>query len=164
MTDDLHAPLGQKKKPVKRHFPFVKTGALLANGLLVLSLLGFAGWSILVEDPLGGEPIAIANADVRVQLAAKKPDDASVTAQATGVIDLSKPDGAAPAPPPGSRLVTIIDGTNGKRQNIIVPEFDEKKASPEERLVKRPRLAPTPNAGPDGPRSAKAAAAKQYTP
>ena len=164
MTDDLHAPLGQKKKPVKRHFPFVKAGAFLAIGLLVLSLLSLTGWSIVVEDPLGGEPVAIANADVRLQIAVKKPDDAPTKVQAAGVTDLSRPDGAAPSPPPGSRLVTIIDGTNGKRQNVIVPEFDEKNAAPEDQPVTRPRPSPLPKVGTDGPRAAKAAAAKQSIP
>ena len=162
MTDDLHAPLGQKK-PVKRHFPLVKAGAFLATGLLVLSLFGFAGWAIVVEDPLGGEPVAIANADVRLQIAVKKPDDAPTKVQAAGVTDLSTPDLAAPTPPPGSRLVTIIDGSNGKRQNVIVPEFDEKNAAPEDPPVTRPR-SPLPKVGTDGPRAAKAAAAKQSIP
>ena len=61
-ADDLSAPLGQDKRPRPRR-----------NGLSLLQLLAaamgalaitFIGWAMLVEDPLGGEPVAIAPVDL----------------------------------------------------------------------------------------------------
>src|SRR6267142_566811 len=121
MTDDLHAPLGLSK-PVKRRFPFVRATAYLTIGLLVLSLLGFAGWTFMVDDPLGGEPMAIANADMRVRNAVKKPDEPPIRVQAAAVTDVSTLDSAPPSMPTGTRIVTIIDGRSGKRQDVVVPE------------------------------------------
>jgi hypothetical protein len=163
MTDDLHAPLGQSK-PVKRRFPFVRATAYLTIGLLVLSLLGFAGWTFMVDDPLGGEPIAIASADVRVRNAVKKPDEPPIRVQAAAVTDVSTSDAAPPSMPTGTRIVTIIDGTSGKRQNVVVPEFNEKNAAPEDRLIERPRQGTLPKAGPEGPRAAKSNPAKHAIP
>src|SRR3954453_19976636 len=116
MTVDLHAPLGQRKS-VTRRFRLVRASVYLTLGLLVLSLMGIAGWAIVVDDPLGGEPVAIAMADVHVQSAVKKPADTPTKA----VTDVSMSDAAPTSAPPGSRLVTIIDGSNGRRQNIVVP-------------------------------------------
>ena len=162
MTVDLHAPLGQRKA-VKRRFPFVRASVYLTLGLLVLSLAGFAGWAIVVDDPLGGEPVAIANADVRVQSAVKKSADTPIKVQTAGVTEVSMSDAAPAFAPPGSRMVTIIDGSNGKRQNIIVPEFDERNASAGDRLIDRSPQGSLAKAG-TAPRAAKATPAKQNIP
>jgi len=158
MTVDLYAPLGQRKA-VKRRFQFVRASVYLTLGLLVLSLLGFAGWAIVVDDPLGGEPVAIANADVRVQSAVKKPADTPTKVQTAGVTEVSMSDAVPVSAPPGSRMVTIIDGSNGKRQNIIVPEFDERNAAAGEKLIDRSPQGPLAKAG-AAPRSAKSTPAK----
>ena len=157
MTVDLYAPLGQRKA-VKRRFQFVRASVYLTLGLLVLSLVGFAGWAIVVDDPLGGEPVAIANADVRVQSAVKKPAD-TIKVQTAGVTEVSMSDAVPVSAPPGSRMVTIIDGSNGKRQNIIVPEFDERNAAAGDRLTDRSPQGPLAKAG-AAPRSAKSTPAK----
>ncbi len=159
MTVDLYAPLGQRKA-VKSRFEFVRASVYLTLGLLVLSLLGFAGWAVVVDDPLGGEPVAIANVDVRVQSAVKKPADSPIKVQTAGVTEVSMSDAEPLSAPPGSRMVTIIDGSNGKRQNIIVPEFDEKNAAAGEKLIDRSPQGPLAKAG-AAPRSAKSTPAKQ---
>jgi hypothetical protein len=160
MTVDLYAPLGQRKA-VKRRFQFVRASVYLTLGLLVLSLVGFAGWAIVVDDPLGGEPVAIANADVRVQSAVKKPADTQV--QTAGVTEVSMSEAAPASAPPGSRMVTIIDGSNGKRQNIIVPEFDERNAAAGDRLIDRSPQDSSAKAG-TAPRAAKSTPVKQNIP
>src|SRR5205823_6531604 len=139
MTDDLSAPLGQRR-PVKHRFPFARASAYLATGLLVSSLFVFAGWTFAIDDPLGGEPIASAGTDMRVLSAVKNPDETAIKVQAAGATDASISDATPPAPPPGTRMVTIIDGTSGRRQNFVVPEFDAKNAMPEDRMTDRSRL------------------------
>lgn len=58
-TNELSKPLGAKPAAKKRRLPSIS----LTKPLLVLGglgLLGLAGWIILVDDPLGGEPQATA--------------------------------------------------------------------------------------------------------
>jgi len=107
--------------------------------LLILPLVVFATWTLVVGDPLGGEPIAFASADLLPQNIVKKPDDAPVNVQVSGSTDITAPQ---PASPPGTRLVTIIDGTSGRRQSVLVPEFDGKGAAADNRAVDGPRQAP----------------------
>ena len=163
MTDDLQAPLGQTR-PVDRRFPFVKASAYLMIGLLALSLLGFAGWAFAVDDPFGGEPIAIAGVDVRVQSTVRKADEPPIKVQGTAPTDVAISDAALPSAPPGTRIVTIIDGMSGRRQNVVVPEFVEQNTAPEDRSTDRSRQNPLPKAGSDGPRVAKSTSAKQMIP
>jgi hypothetical protein len=55
--------------------------------------------------------------------------------------------------------VTIIDGSNGKRQNIIVPEFDERNAAAGEKLIDRSPQGSLSKTG-AAPRVAKSTPAK----
>ena len=57
-TDELNAPLGQHKKPKK--MPKLPVGGpqLVAGALGVFGLV-VVGWAALVNDPLGGEPVAV---------------------------------------------------------------------------------------------------------
>ncbi|MES1155054.1 MAG: divergent polysaccharide deacetylase family protein, partial [Pseudorhodoplanes sp.] len=112
-TDDLNAPLGQSSTGKKRSrlpiaFPQAAAGAL---GLFVAV---FALWALIADDPLGGEPRAIVIAD--------QPKAAAVTAPAAGPTRYDGPDpAAAAAKPSGTQTVTIIDGSSGKRQEVLVP-------------------------------------------
>jgi uncharacterized protein len=152
MTDDLSAPLGQRK-PVNGRIPLAKAGAYAAIGLLSLSLLGFVGWTVVVDDPMGGEPTAFAAADVRMLNTAKNAEEPSGKPRVPGVIDAPGPENT-PSAPPGSRTVTIIDGSSGKRQSVVVPESDDKGSGAEDRLTERSRHGPVPKVAPDGARPA----------
>ena len=133
ITDDFNAPLGQNTLRSRRRFaiglPQVTAGAL------GLSLVVFAGWTILVDETSGGEPMAV----VRTQPAAANP------ARATDEPDLRvirlSPDErpnitieAAPVVAPPGKTITIIDGTSGMRREVQIPfSADEKPATPEKR-------------------------------
>jgi hypothetical protein len=60
-------------------------------------------------------------------------------------------------------MVTIIDGSNGKRQNIIVPEFDERNAAAGDKLIDRSPQGPLAKAA-TVPRSAKSTPDKSTPP
>jgi len=123
-TDDLNAPLGQHKKHKKLPKLPIGVPQLLA-GVLGLFGLVVVGWAILVNDPLGGEPTAVVAAKAP-GAAHDKPDsdgtqqssvDSPVSAKTAPTVAAA---GTAVAPP-GSKIITIIDGSSGKSQNIIIP-------------------------------------------
>ncbi len=116
-ADDLNAPLGQKQR---RRPPKLPVG----GPQLLASLLGLFGlavvlWALFGDDPLGGEPVAI------VATVQSEPGQAAV---AGGKREHTRHDGdagpavkAAAAPPPGSKTVTIIDGSSGARRDVVIP-------------------------------------------
>ncbi|HUN99388.1 MAG TPA: divergent polysaccharide deacetylase family protein [Bradyrhizobium sp.] len=125
-ADELSAPLGQKAGDKKRRFrlPFTMLQAVAA--LLGLFLATFAGFAILNDNPLGGEP------SVRVALPSTSPEakTAAPLSAASEAAAKSEPKQAASGE---QKTITIIDGSSGARQNVTVSDN------------------PTANAGPDVP-------------
>ena len=137
-SDDLNAPLGQDKKPARRKLPIAAPQFLA--GLLGLFGLVVLGWATFVNDPLGGEPVVV--------LATKPVLDGGKTTGKTAGIDAgddqehrrhdgievtSDPAADKAAVPPGSRTVTIIDGSSGKSTNVVIPGHPgEKTGEPAE--------------------------------
>jgi hypothetical protein len=109
-ADDLNAPLGQDKHKRLPKLP-VSTPQLLV-GVLGLFALTMLGWALFGNDPLGGEPLA---AVATVQTA---PGHAKTEAGGTPVAAAAK---LKAAPPPGSKTVTIIDGSSGQSRNVVIP-------------------------------------------
>ena len=112
MTDDLSTPLGQKTERQKRRFrlPFTAMQALAV--LLGLFLVAFLAVALFTDNPFGGEPVA------RIALRTPAADE-KLPAAASG-----RPEQAAksaPQAPSGdSKTVTIIDGSSGKRQDVVI--------------------------------------------
>ena len=166
-TDDLNKPLGQSPKKRKRRFvlPFPVVTRTLA-GMLVLCVAVLAGWILFIDEPFGGEPMALVSANASPQAkSAGKPDPA---APPTALADGDKP---------GSKTVTIIDGSTGKRQEVTVGQPGganaQKKneikteakpqtkpetkpdASIDQRLLDTSRHGMIPKVAPDGARPAE---------
>ncbi len=162
-SDDLNTPLGQdkgKKLPkLPVAAPQMLAGMLGLFGLLVLS------WAIFVNDPLGGEPVAVVatkppgatqakpdnEGDGKQHSrydgpAAKAPDPAAVAAAAA----------KATTPPPGAKTITIIDGSSGKSQDVVIPGNSSGGPAPKRRSTRRmletTRHGAIPKIGPDGAR------------
>ena len=170
-VDDLSAPLGQQTVRRKRRFslPFTATQALAV--LLGLFLLVFLGFALFGDNPLGGEPIA------RIALRPSKPADEK---PATDPEHAAK---SAPAPakqmPAGEqKTVTIIDGSNGARHDVVIAGGEQDKsqdkssgdkdaapavmAGVDQRLLEQTRYGMIPLAADDlKPFAAYAAAADQ---
>jgi polysaccharide deacetylase 2 family uncharacterized protein YibQ len=158
VADELTAPLGQRKaarrgRMLSAYVPHAVVGAL---GLL---LVAFVLWAVAAEDPLGGEPVALA----RIEAPAKAAENAPTGQGAPSRYDGPSP-GAAPGPaaPAASTTVTIIDGTSGERQEVTIPAGPRGaagRASPatgQPRLLETSRHGAIPRLGPDGARPAEA--------
>jgi uncharacterized protein len=123
-VDDLDTPLGQEKRKRLPKHP-AATRQILA-GILGLFAIAVVAWAIFVNDPLGGEPAAVATTgsiakppvkpDTDSQQRSRSDEPSPVKATTAKVV-------VAPAvtPPPGSKTITIIDGSSGKRQDVIIP-------------------------------------------
>ncbi|MBX6425708.1 MAG: divergent polysaccharide deacetylase family protein [Variibacter sp.] len=117
MTDEFDVPLGQGPKKSRRLvLPKFVPHAVLA--VLGAAVAGFVGWALVVDDPLGGEPMAVATIGGSASVAAQKEPSAAPG----GVAARPK---AANADIPATQTVTIIDGMSGKRQQIVIPASGE---------------------------------------
>jgi uncharacterized protein len=172
VTDELSTPLGQEPRKARRAFipGFMSIGAV---GLLGAVLAGFALWTVIVDDPLGGEPIAV------VSLAPSPAQPPAGAAQT--------PSSAAPANSPetpatpvpmtaqsGGQTVTIIDGMSGKREQVTIsapPDANKPAVGPaavngpqkltlDARIADGSRHGPIPKIGADGARASDLYAAE----
>jgi polysaccharide deacetylase 2 family uncharacterized protein YibQ len=155
-SDDLRAPLGREKPKKKRALP-VAAPQMLA-GLLGMFGLVVVGWALVADNPLGGEPVVVVSTP-----GASGPGGAAEGAGAAGhdgqgdggpVIQAGP---AKPVPPAGAKTVTIIDGSSGQRQDVVVPGNSPANPAAEPR-VDRELLETTPQGaipqiGPDGARA-----------
>jgi polysaccharide deacetylase 2 family uncharacterized protein YibQ len=127
MTDDLSTPLGQKTERQKRRFrlPFTAVQALAV--LLGLFLVAFLAVALFTDNPFGGEPVArvalrTPAADEKLPAAASgRPEPAAKSAQQAVTGD--------------SKTVTIIDGSSGKRQDVVIGSDAADKAGAEPRTA-----------------------------
>ena len=113
-ADDLSAPLGQKTARRKRRLrlPFTAMQALAV--LFGVFRVVFAGFALFGDNPLGGEPI------VHLALRAKGADEKVADAAMMAGEHTAKP---APKPATAAaeqRTVTIIDGSSGKREDVVI--------------------------------------------
>lgn len=156
-ADDLSVPLGKKaKKPQRFSLAAVLPHALI--GALGLFILAFVLWAMIAHNPLGGEPMA--------SVAITAPDGQKVAGQDGGPVGPGRYDGpepgkaivatAEPPVPAGSKTVTIIDGTSGKRQEVVIPGAAEsKRAAVDPKLLEVSRHGPIPKIAQDGTRPAE---------
>jgi polysaccharide deacetylase 2 family uncharacterized protein YibQ len=152
MSDDLSTPLGQGKVRKPRRSVPPLTAPVLA-GCLGLLLAIFVGWAIIADDPLGGEPMAVAPAEPRAEVSGKTEDPSSKLAQEAA----NPPGDGAAQPPQGGKTITIIDGTSGNRRDIVLPpEGETRSAAPADRLSEQSRHGPLPKIAQDGKRPAEA--------
>ncbi|NVN85847.1 MAG: divergent polysaccharide deacetylase family protein [Rhodopseudomonas sp.] len=118
-ADELSTPLGQKRGRKRRfRLPFTATQAIAT--MLGLFLLAFLGFAIFGDNPLGGEPVA--------RVAIKAPETAEKSAPAEAATKSADKMGhgahetaaAKEAAPTGQKTITIIDGSSGARQDVVV--------------------------------------------
>lgn len=115
-ADDLSAPLGQETVQRKRRrLPF--TGIQAMAALLGLFLAAFVGFALFHHDPLGGEPV------VRIALNSPAPDAKTLAATPNAATDTKPATPAAKSsttPAAGQKTITIIDGSSGARQDVVI--------------------------------------------
>ena len=146
--DDLNAPLGQSKTR-KRTLPALLPQALAA--VLGVFIIVFVLWAAIANDPLGGEPATVVSM-VPEQKKFETPNPTPAAAPAAPAAAEAK----TPPPPAGTQTVTIIDGSSGKRQEVLVPAPAESKRAPvDPRFLETSRHGPIPKISPDGARPAE---------
>jgi polysaccharide deacetylase 2 family uncharacterized protein YibQ len=112
-ADELSAPLGQKTERKKRRFrlPFTAMQALAV--LLGLFLVAFLTVALFTDNPLGGEPVA--------KVALRKPAaEEKQPAPASGHSEQAAKSAPRQAPAGDNKTITIIDGSSGKRQDVVI--------------------------------------------
>src|SRR5262245_58906142 len=117
VADDLTTPLGQTPKRTSR-FALAAWLPRATAGLLGLCFLVFAGWVVVADDPLGGEPMVIVSADAR---APNKNAPAAKPGELAGDATKGSPASGAPG---SAQTITIIDGMSGKRQEVTIAAAD----------------------------------------
>ena len=152
--DDLSAPLGQGNTPKRRGIPLAVPRIALA--VLSLFIVLLAAWAMVVDDPFGGEPWAVAPTNLAAS-AAKSSEAASPRPPGPAAIRSDTATAEAPQPQPlpsASRTVTIIDGTSGKRQEIVLPGSAEEPSGSglDPRLTEASKHGPLPRIAADGSR------------
>jgi polysaccharide deacetylase 2 family uncharacterized protein YibQ len=163
--DDLNTPLGQNFGQDKRkRLPKLPVaGPQLLAGMLGLSGLLVVSWALFVNDPLGGEPVAViaAKSPAAGQAKLDTAGDGREHSRYDGPAGTA-PDSAAAAaagktaiPPLGSKTITIIDGSSGKSQDVIIPGNSTGGASKtpiDQKMLETTRHGAIPQIGPDGTR------------
>jgi uncharacterized protein len=120
-ADDLSAPLGQDKprRKHRRRLPFTAMQALAI--LLGLFLVAFAGFAIFNKDPLGGEPMT--RLAIREPQATDKASDEKPAASGHGQ-ESKHETREAPKQAGEQKTVTMIDGSTGTRQDVVIGGSD----------------------------------------
>jgi uncharacterized protein len=156
-SDDLNAPLGQDKRKGLPKFPAaapqILAGALGLFGILVVA------WAIFVNDRLGGEPTAVIATGSAAKQPAKPASDGQQQSRHDGPPSDKAPSVSvaipAAGPPPGSKIITIIDGSSGKQLDVVIPgksSGSAPKAPVDQRLLETTRHGAIPKIAPDGAR------------
>ena len=120
--NDLTAPLGQDPNRHRRalEIPVAKIIAVA----LGLFFAAFVLWAIVTEDRLGGQPVAVAPADL--QHIAKKTPPVIAAPQAAAPMEAAQPGttatlpAAPPAKAPNTVTITIVDGKTGTSREVVV--------------------------------------------
>jgi len=113
-ADELSTPLGQEKARKKRWFrlPFTAMQALAV--LLGLFLTGFATIALFTDNPFGGEPVA------HIALRKTPGTDEKAASAAPGHAETATKSAPKQAAAGDNKTVTIIDGSSGKRQDVVI--------------------------------------------
>lgn len=130
-VDDLTAPLGQRRSPRRPVIRISPSYGIVGGLALFLGI--FVLWAAIADDPLGGEPLAVAAAHLPGGAAAKPAGPQG----AEGNGSVGRYDGPPQASPPnpvpkveyapggepanGTRTVNIINGATGARQEVTIP-------------------------------------------
>ncbi len=121
-VDDLSAPLGQNTERRKRRFRLPFTPMQMLATLLGLFLLTFIGFALFNDNPLGGEPVA--HVAIGQKAEAKNEDKAEHGAKEENKQETKQATGE-------QKTITIIDGTSGKRQDVVIGGGAPEKAESE---------------------------------
>lgn len=159
-ADDLNAPLGQTKKQSRLPKLPVAAPQMLAGALGLVGLVVVL-WAAFVNDPLGGEPIVVVATKSAGGASGGPSGDGKEHSRFDGEVDRAPiPKNAtaekAAEPPPGSKTITIIDGSSGTSKDVVIPgnaagePAGGKTPAAEPKLLEKSRHGTIPKIGADG--------------
>ncbi|MGI8524755.1 MAG: divergent polysaccharide deacetylase family protein [Pseudolabrys sp.] len=167
MADDLDVPLGTDKK-ARKTLKLPVAAPQLVAGLLGLSAIVVGAWTLFSDDPFGGEPIAVVATRPISPATAKDENIAAAAAvpinerpsryDGPGAKAMATVKSGEASPPPGSKTVTIIDGSSGTTKSVMIPgksaSSDAKlqNAAPDPRVQEQSRHGTLPKIAADGTR------------
>ncbi len=96
MTDELSAPLGRKRKKKSRASaarPMALPWGRIGTGALLFLVLGLGAWIVVIEDPLGGRPVAQAPVNTATVPNPVAENLASAPQPSSPITTLQAPDG-----------------------------------------------------------------------
>jgi polysaccharide deacetylase 2 family uncharacterized protein YibQ len=144
-------------------------------GVLALFLGAFLLWAVIGDNPLGGEPIAVATAHLPSGAAAKSASPQAAEGnsgvgrydgpgQAAQPDPLPKVEHGTGQPADGTRTVNIINGATGARQEVTIPDTasgaNDGKPAPglpaDTKFLEMTAHGPVPKIAADGVRPADA--------
>jgi polysaccharide deacetylase 2 family uncharacterized protein YibQ len=149
-ADDLDAPLGKTPKRQRPKLPVALPQAIA--GVLGLTAAIAIGWILIARDPYGGQPVAV----VATPGGGSKTADAKGAAPAADAAAASAKSALAAKAPPGSKIITITDGSNGAVQQVVIPPNGAAKAGTgqhdagDPQLTESSRYGPLPKIAADG--------------
>jgi polysaccharide deacetylase 2 family uncharacterized protein YibQ len=111
-ADDLSTPLGQDTVRRKRRYRLPFTGTQAVAALLALFLVTFVGFALFNDNPLGGEPIA--------RLAIRQSTQENLVPIAPDASAHDTKSAPKQANAGEQKTVTIIDGSSGARQSVVI--------------------------------------------
>jgi uncharacterized protein len=119
-ADDLSTPLGQETVRRKRRFRLPFTGIQALAVVLGLFLATFAGFAIFSDNPFGGEPIA------HIALRPATPAGEQPAMAPSGAGEHGAKSVTKQAASGEQKTVTIIDGSSGARQDVVISGASDK--------------------------------------
>jgi hypothetical protein len=143
-TNDLTAPLGQG--PRNRRLAVNVPAAQIIAVALGLFLGLFVLWAVVGRDPSGGEPVAVAPADLRI--AKKAPELVSVPQAAAPTDSADQAAAGLVSPAPQTKTtnavtVTIVDGKTGSKREVVVVAPVRSAIAPDEARLDQNSLVTT---------------------
>jgi hypothetical protein len=143
-ANDLTEPLGQG--PRKRRRAINIPAAQIIAVALGLFLGLFVLWAVVGRDPSGGEPVAVAPADLRI--AKKAPELVSVPQAAAPVDSADRVAAGIVSPAPQTKTsnavtVTIVDGKTGAKREVVVTAPARPATTPDEARLDQNSLETT---------------------
>ena len=160
-TDDLSAPLGKNAK-TKRRIALAAGHAVAVDRRRARTCAAwiFAGWALVADDPLGGEPMAVIATGplpkpgaTRCRQVPQCRRRGHTRYDGLAVIlalrhRFLRQDSRPRIPPPGTKTVTIIDGSGGQSESGRCPAMPRRTGQGAGRprlLGKVARTAPSPS-------------------
>jgi polysaccharide deacetylase 2 family uncharacterized protein YibQ len=173
LTDDLSAPLGRgisrkREKNTKRNkwmAAIAFLGPRLLAGALGCATLVFLGWVLFADAPLGGEPLVVVPANLHADAAGPGIKTVAANPEPAAEADRDRPNrydgppigaGQPAAAVAGHNTVTIIDGSSGKREDVLIPGQAADRSAVDQRFAEASRSGPIPRIAADGTRPSEA--------